>query len=135
MISLTKGEGFGRPLLEFTTTGKPVVASGWSGHMDFLNPNMSFLLPGDLLQVHKSVVNKWFMAEAKWFTVNYAFAIKVLQSIEKNYSEVLKKSEEQRKYNLDNFTFDKMSSKLHEILDSISVSKEISLTLPKLKKL
>jgi hypothetical protein len=75
------------------------------------------------------------MAEAKWFTVNYAFAIKVLQSIEKNYSEVLKKSEEQRKYTLDNFTFDKMSSKLHEILDSISVSKEISLTLPKLKKL
>ena len=135
MVSFTKGEGFGRPLLEFTTTGKPVVASGWSGHTDFLKDGMSFLLPGDLLQVHKSVVNKWFMAEAKWFTVNYAFAIKVLQSIEKNYSEVLKKSEEQRKYTLSNFTFDKMSSKFHEILDSISVSKEISLTLPKLKKL
>lgn len=133
MVSFTKGEGFGRPLLEFTTTGKPVIASGWSGHMDFLDTNMSFLLPGDLLQVHKSVVNKWFMAEAKWFTVNYAFAMKVLQSVEKNYSETLKKSEEQRKYTLDNFTFDKMSSKLHQILDSISVAKEIPLTLPKIK--
>ena len=28
MVSLTKGEGFGRPLLEFTTTGKHVIASG-----------------------------------------------------------------------------------------------------------
>lgn len=135
MVSFTKGEGFGRPLLEFTATGKPVIASGWSGPMDFLNPDMSYLLPGDLLQVHKSVVNKWFMAEAKWFTVNYAFAIKVLQSIEKNYSEVLKRSEEQRKYTLSNFTFDKMSNKLYNILDSIPVTKEVPLTLPKLKKI
>jgi len=26
MISFTRGEGFGRPLLEFTTTGKPIIA-------------------------------------------------------------------------------------------------------------
>ena len=37
MISLTKGEGYGRPLLEFSLTGKPIIASGWSGHLDFLN--------------------------------------------------------------------------------------------------
>jgi glycosyltransferase involved in cell wall biosynthesis len=135
MVSFTKGEGFGRPLLEFTATGKPVIASGWSGQMDFLDSNMSYLLPGDLTQVHKSVVNKWFMQEARWFTVNYAYAIKILQSIEKNYSEVLKRSEEQRKHTLSNFTFDKMSSKLHHILDSIPVTKEVPLTLPKLKKI
>ena len=35
MISLTKGEGFGRPLLEFTQTKKPVITTGWSGHIDF----------------------------------------------------------------------------------------------------
>ncbi|MFN9899011.1 MAG: glycosyltransferase, partial [bacterium] len=34
-VSLTKGEGFGRPLLEASISGKPVIASGWSGHMDF----------------------------------------------------------------------------------------------------
>ena len=32
MISFTKGEGFGRPLLEFGMTGKPIVAPNWSGH-------------------------------------------------------------------------------------------------------
>jgi glycosyltransferase involved in cell wall biosynthesis len=35
MVSFTKGEGFGRPLLEFTMTGKPVLTSNWSGHLDF----------------------------------------------------------------------------------------------------
>jgi len=37
MISFTKGEGFGRPLLEFGITGKPIIASNWSGHLDFLH--------------------------------------------------------------------------------------------------
>ena len=35
MVSLTKGEGFGRPLLEFTQTKKPILATGWSGHIRF----------------------------------------------------------------------------------------------------
>jgi hypothetical protein len=44
MVTTTKGEGFGRPLLEFSTTGKPIIASGWSGHLDFLNPSFTTLL-------------------------------------------------------------------------------------------
>ena len=39
-VSFTRGEGFGRPLLEATISGKPMVVSAWSGHMDFLNPDM-----------------------------------------------------------------------------------------------
>ena len=40
MVSTTKGEGFGRPLLEFSLTGKPIMASGWSGHLDFLHKGL-----------------------------------------------------------------------------------------------
>jgi glycosyltransferase involved in cell wall biosynthesis len=134
MVSFTKGEGFGRPFLEFTTTGKPLIVSNWSGHTDFLNPEMSILLPGELTPVHKSVVNKWFIKEANWFTVNYGYAIKMLQAVEKNYSHYAKMSENQKKHTEKNFTFDKMSKKLKDILDTIdSNSKEILLTLPKLK--
>ena len=46
MVSLTKGEGFGRPLLEFSLTNKPVIASGWSGQMDFLNPDLHWIVTG-----------------------------------------------------------------------------------------
>ena len=35
-VSFTKGEGFGRPLLEAAITGKPVITTNWSGHLDFL---------------------------------------------------------------------------------------------------
>ena len=35
-ISLTHGEGFGLPLIEAAATGVPVMATAWSGHLDFL---------------------------------------------------------------------------------------------------
>ena len=36
IISTTHGEGFGLPLFEAAYNALPVVAPGWSGHMDFL---------------------------------------------------------------------------------------------------
>ena len=53
MISFTHGEGFGRPLLEFSVTGKPVLYSNWSGHIDFLSEN-GIPLAGELRDVDKS---------------------------------------------------------------------------------
>lgn len=61
MVSFTKGEGFGRPLLEFTMTGKPVIVSNWSGHKDFLNTQYSILLGGTLTKVHPSAADQFLL--------------------------------------------------------------------------
>lgn len=37
MISASHGEGFGLPLFEAAINEMPIVAPGWSGHLDFLN--------------------------------------------------------------------------------------------------
>jgi len=60
-VSFTKGEGFGRPLLEASLSGKPVIASNWSGHIDFLKH--SVLLGGKLGQVHPSAANNFILKE------------------------------------------------------------------------
>ena len=36
IVSATHGEGYGLPLFEAAANGLPVVAPGWSGHLDFL---------------------------------------------------------------------------------------------------
>ena len=36
-VSLSRGEGFGLPTLEAATLGVPVIATNWSGHLDYLN--------------------------------------------------------------------------------------------------
>ena len=61
MVSLTKGEGFGRPLLEFTMTGKPVIASNWSGHKDFLPMDKAVMIGGKLVEVDESATNDFIL--------------------------------------------------------------------------
>ncbi len=135
MVSFTKGEGFGRPLLEFTSTGKPVIASGWSGHIDFLK-DYSILLPGDLNDIHASAADKFLLKGSKWFTVNYQYASAILKEISENYKKHLPKAQQQMKYTNSTFTLDKMAKKFVELVDRglSGAPQEVSLKLPKLKK-
>jgi len=136
MISFTKGEGFGRPLLEYSITGKPVIASNWSGHLDFLNKDHCTLLPGKLTQVDQSAADKFILKEAKWFTVDYQYASRVIQDVMDNYKTYLARSRKQTQYVKDNFSLEKMSEKFCAIVDTAlsSVPQQMSLNLPKLKK-
>ena len=85
-ITLTHGEGFGRPLLEATISQKPVIAPNWSGHVDFLTKNLAVLLTGELQNVEKGAVpDDMFTEGAQWFTVNYQQASVVMKDIYKNY--------------------------------------------------
>lgn len=134
MVSFTHGEGFGRPLLEFSVTGKPVIASNWSGHIDFLKH--ATLLPGDLINVDKSAANDWLLPEAQWFRVNYQYAAGVLIDVMDNYKNYLKTSKLQQQHVLDNFTFEDMSKLFVKYIDDAleSVPTEMKLNLPNLKK-
>ena len=130
MVSFTKGEGFGRPLLEFTTTGKPVIASKWSGQLDFLSPKHSVLLDGDIAPVHPSAVNEWIMKESKWFNVDYATAAFAIYKVFNDYEDYLEKSKNHIPITKKNFSLQMMESTLIDILNGQRTNK-----LPKLKKI
>jgi glycosyltransferase involved in cell wall biosynthesis len=138
MISFTKGEGFGRPLLEFTTTGKPVIASNWSGQVDFLNPDHAFLLPGVVGQVHRSAANEWIMSESSWFTVDYNYASQLIRDLFDNYEKYLEKSKKHIGITKNNFSMEKMTEKLNEILSvllrepTVDQSELTKIVLPKI---
>tara|TARA_R110002167_G_scaffold341520_1_gene549926 strand:+ start:1367 stop:2629 length:1263 start_codon:yes stop_codon:yes gene_type:complete len=109
MLSFTHGEGFGRPLLEFGITGKPILATNWSGHLDFLSKN-GVLLQGQLQPVDESAQwEKVIVKEANWYYVDYGYAMGVIKDVESNYKKHLVKSRKQKQYIKDNFTLDKMT--------------------------
>ena len=118
MISFAKGEGYGRPMAEFTLTGKPIIASGWSGQVDFLPPNNSVLLEGSLTQVHESAADQFCMKEAQWFTVNYSNAANKIYDVYNKYESYLEKSAGLKQNTLSNFTLDKMNDRFEEIMNT-----------------
>lgn len=135
MVSHTKGEGFGRPLLEFGLTGKPIIASGWSGHTDFLNTENSVLLPGVLENVHESAANAWLIKEAQWFQVNPKVAVSSFKEVYKHYKKYSNRSRKQKQHVKDNFSWEKMRDLVQSVLEKNipEFSQRVELNLPDLK--
>ena len=138
MVSLTKGEGFGRPLLEFTQAYKPIIASNWSGQVDFLNHEFTSLVPGTLTPIHSSAQVKDMLIEgSQWFTADYGFVSNLLKDYFENYKKYKDNGPRLGYYCKNNFSFEKMQEKLDTILTSNvpEFPKMVQLKLPQLKKI
>jgi hypothetical protein len=136
MVSLTKGEGFGRPLLEFTQSKKPLITTNWSGHLDFLNPEFTTLINGTLTNVHPSAANNMLIKEAKWFSPDPGQIGFYLKDVFENYKNYIDGGKRQGFYSKTNFSFEKMTEKLAECLKRVpEFPKQVQLKLPQLKKI
>jgi hypothetical protein len=136
MVSFTKGEGYGRPLAEFCMTGKPIIVSAWSGHMDFLPKEHTVFLQGELTEVHESSADNFLMKESKWFTVNYSDAANKFYKVFNEYEPHLKQSQGLKENINKNFTLDKMDDVFISIMDRYvkDAPKVVPFNLPKLNK-
>ena len=137
LVSLTHGEGFGRPLLESTMTGLHVIASGWSGQLDFLDNSNSVLFPGKLQNVPESVVWKdIIIKESQWFVGDESTFYKALNVVHEDYEKYKRKANQLMNINREKFTLKKMEQKLDDIMKSHMKDspQQVSLSLPKLSQ-
>jgi glycosyltransferase involved in cell wall biosynthesis len=137
MVNLTKGEGFGRPLLEFSLTNKPIITTNWSGHTDYLNPEFVTLLQGNLTKVHPTAANNMLLADAEWFSVDYGHAGHYLRDMFENYKNYTDNAKRQGFQSRTKFSFDAMKEKLDKVFTEKipEFPKQVQLQLPKLKKI
>jgi glycosyltransferase involved in cell wall biosynthesis len=138
MVNLTKGEGFGRPLLEFSLSKKPIITSGWSGHMDFLDSKFTVCLGGELKNVHpSSVVENMILAESQWFSPDHSQIGHALKDVFENYKNYTDGAKRQAYKSKTEFSWDKMKDLVDELLTKYipELPKEVKLELPKLNKI
>ena len=133
-VSFTKGEGFGRPLLEAAVTGKPVITTNWSGHIDFLHPDYNVLIGGELKPVHDSAANQFLLKDSQWFNINTAIAGRAMKDVFNHYKKYIEKSRKQTQYIKDNFSFNKMRETLGDLIQQ-NIVIQAPLKLPKMKKI
>jgi hypothetical protein len=137
MVNLTKGEGYGKPLLEFSLMQKPIITTNWSGHVDFLKSEFTTLINGQLTNIHPAASNKWLIPESQWFSPDLMSVGFYLKDVFENYKKYKEKSKRQSHYSKTNFNLDKVKEKLtftlKEYVPLIPVEKEIK--LPPLRKM
>jgi len=116
--SFTHGEGFGLPLLEASCTGKPILVSNWSGHLDFLDKDHTILLPGEVKPVESRHITEYVPPNSQWFFVDYAQASKImLDFYNSDRTEANQKALELAEINRHKYSLDMFKKRLHGILD------------------
>ena len=136
-VNITHGEGFGRPLLEASISEKPIIASDWSGHKDFLSSGLANLIPGGLVDVPKNSFPKdMYIQGSQWFTVNYQSVSSVMKGVFSSYKKYTLNAKKLGKVNKSKFSLKAMTRELGKMLDKYvpEFPKEVELKLPKLKK-
>jgi|TARA_R110000744_G_scaffold4921_6_gene17492 glycosyltransferase involved in cell wall biosynthesis len=136
-VNLTHGEGFGRPLLEASISEKPIIASDWSGHKDFLSKDLAIMLKGGMSNVEKgSVPDEFLIDGSQWFTVNYRDASLAMKGVYKSYKKYTINAKKLAIVNRSKFSLKAMTTKFGKMLDKYvpEFAQEVKLELPKLKK-
>ena len=128
-------------MLEACFSEKPIIAPDWSGQKDFLNKNNAILLPGTLMDVHKSAVPGDMLQEgAQWFAVNYQYASQMMLKVFKEYKKYTLPAKRLAISNRGSFSLKGMNKKFEEILDKYlpkfeAAPQAVNLKLAKLKKI
>jgi len=129
LISLTHGEGFGLPLFEAAYCGLPVVATDWSGHLDFLykptkdkkgkQKNKPYFgrVNYDIAPVHRdSVWDGVVQKDSSWaYPQQGSFKMKI-REVYKDYSRFKSQAKKLQTWLLENFENQKQLDKFKNII-------------------
>lgn len=107
-VSLHRSEGYGLTIAEAMSLGKPVIATGYSGNLDFMNPENSIMVPIELVPVGDDAYP--YDINAKWAQPDLAFTIEALRKLHQD-PELRARLGSQAKLDVTtNFTIDNAAS-------------------------
>tara|TARA_Y100000592_G_scaffold46384_1_gene73643 strand:+ start:24129 stop:25352 length:1224 start_codon:yes stop_codon:yes gene_type:complete len=121
IVSMTHGEGFGLPLFEAATNGLPVIATGWSGHLDFLqikNKDMFASIKYDLGKIDQRAAWPGVLhEESGWAYPNLEHAKRMMRDVYTNHRKWKSKATKLKKHINSEFTEEKMYKKFTDLVD------------------
>ena len=78
-VSLHRSEGFGLTMAEAMAAGKPVIATGYSGNVDFMNAQNSYLIEYEITRVGPDV--QIYPADGEWAEPSVGHAAALMREV------------------------------------------------------
>ena len=119
LVSLTRGEGFGLPLLEASAAKIPVIATAWSGHLDFLNIGKFIPINYNIVTIPENRVDgRIFLKDFKWADPSESDFKKKVKKFRDNYLKPSQWATELSSRLKDTFSQSAISMKYDALIDS-----------------
>lgn len=115
LLSLTRGEGYGLPMLEAAACGLPVIATNWSAHTEFLKPAFISVDYDLVPATPSSSVGSLFAPGSRWANAKEPDVKKKLEKFYKSPSVPTKKAKDYRETVLENYSYKAISKKFDEL--------------------
>lgn len=120
LVALTRGEGFGLPILEASAAGLPVVATNWSAHTEFLGLGKYIDIDSRLVEIHPSRVdNQIFMKDSKWAAPSEECFKRKIKKLHSNYEAPKRWASELKPLILENYNIQTIMKKYDDVLKGI----------------
>jgi glycosyltransferase involved in cell wall biosynthesis len=84
-VSLHRSEGLGLTIAEAMLLGKPVIATGYSGNLDFMTPETAFLVPWTRVKVGEGA--EAYDPDATWAEPDLDAAASMMRHVYLNQEE------------------------------------------------
>jgi glycosyltransferase involved in cell wall biosynthesis len=120
-VSLHRSEGWGFGMIEAMATGVPVIATGYSGNMDFCLPDACWLVDYDLVGLHPD--DYIFVAPGqKWAEPRFESAVQQMRAVAYNAEERKRRTDLASEFVQEHFSEDAISRRygmrLRQILEN-----------------
>ena len=117
LLSLTKGEGYGLPLVDAAASGLPIIATNWSGHLDFLKFGKFSKVSYELKKVpHEKLDKSIFVEGSSWAMPIESDAKKRMRKAVESNKVPAEWSNELRTKIQENFSFKAVSKRYDEVI-------------------
>ena len=117
-VTLTRGEGYGLPLLEASMSGTPILAPDYSGHLDFLG-NHFVKLPGQLNEIPQQSVSEYYPEHSRWYDINQEAFVSIIKDYHTNRQQPRANAIKLAETNLNKFSLQTTIGQMHKYYDHI----------------
>lgn len=122
-VSLHRSEGEGLPIADAMAVGKPVIATGWSGNMDYMNVSNSYPIAYEMVELRKNVGP--YRAGELWAEPSVEHAAQLMREVNEDRQQAQRRGEAAQRTVERDFSLGRSGQRMAKRLRAIALRRQL----------